>query len=100
MTEREEFPWEQECIDASYEFALRCAVLVAENPYKLAAPLNGLINTLMTDLWDRNFSQTEIRAAFEEAIKDMHRYVAGEERRSPTSTKLATVDWRPKTDKP
>jgi hypothetical protein len=48
----------------------------------------------MTELWDRNFSQTEIRTAFEEAIIDMPRYTAGEERRSSTSTELATADWR------
>jgi hypothetical protein len=47
---------------------------------------------LMTELWDRNFSQTEIRAA-RSAIEDMPRYAAGEERRSPISTKLATADW-------
>jgi type IV secretory pathway VirD2 relaxase len=33
------------------------------------------------------------RTAFEEAIKDIPRYAAGEERRSPPSTELATADW-------
>jgi len=94
MTERDEFPWERQCSDAAYRFALRCAELVTENPYNSAAPLNGIIKSLMTELWDRNFSQTEIRAAFEETIKDMPRYAAGEERRSLLSTELATADWR------
>ena len=94
MTEREDVTWEGQCADAAYEFAFRCAVLVARNPYNLAAPLEGIINSLMTELWDRNFSQTEIRTAFEEAIKDMPRYATGEERRSSTSTELATADWR------
>jgi hypothetical protein len=93
MNEREEVSWESQCADAAYEFAKRCAVLVSRNPYNLPAPLEGIINTLMTELWDRNFSQSEIRAAFEEAIKDMPRYAAGEERRSSTSTELATADW-------
>jgi hypothetical protein len=94
MTEREEVPWEGQGADAAYEFALRCAVLVTQNPYNVAAPLKGIINSLMTELWDRNFSQSEIRTAFEDAIKDMPRYAAGEERRSSTSTDLATADWR------
>jgi len=94
MTEREEVPWEGQCADAAYEFALRCAVFMTQNPHNLAAPLTDIINTLMTELWDRNFSQSEIRTAFEEAIKDMPRYAAGEERRSSTSTELATTDWR------
>jgi hypothetical protein len=38
-----------------------------------------MINTLMTELWDRSFSQSEIRAAFEAALADMNRYAAGEE---------------------
>nr|WP_250814276.1 hypothetical protein [Neorhizobium tomejilense] len=42
----------------------------------------GIINTLMTELWDRNFSQEEIRTAFQAALDDMPRYAAGEERRS------------------
>lgn len=94
MTELEEVPWEGQCTDAAYEFALRCANLATRNPYNLAAPLSGIINSLMTELWDRNFSQSEIRAAFEDAIKDMPRYAAGEERRSSMSSGLATADWR------
>jgi len=68
--------------------------LVTQNPHHAAAPLKHIINTLMTELWDRNFSQSEIRAALEAAINDMPRYAAGEERRSLTSTQLATADWR------
>ena len=86
--------WEGLCADAAYEFGLRCARLVTSNPYRSVAPLNSIINSLMTELWDRNFSQSEIRVAFEGAIKDMPRYAAGQERRSATSTELATTDWR------
>lgn len=93
MTERNKSPWEGQCAAAAYLFALRCADLVTQNPYNSAAPLNGIINSLMTELWDRNFSQTEIQTAFEEAIKDMPRYAAGEQRRSSTSSELATADW-------
>jgi hypothetical protein len=72
MTERVgEVPWEGQCDDAAYKFGLRCANLVARNPYNVAAPLNRIVNCFMTELWDRNFSQSEIRTAFEEAIRDM-----------------------------
>src|SRR5262249_5470575 len=92
----QEIPWEGQCSDAAYEFALRCAVLVAQkpHPHEVPAPLEYILNALMTELWDRNFSQGEIRTAFEGAIKDMPRYAAGEERRSSTSTQLATTNWR------
>jgi hypothetical protein len=50
--------------------------------------------SLMTELWDRNFSQSEIQAAFQEAIKDMPRYAAGNERRSSISGESVTTDWR------
>ncbi len=63
MTERKEVPWEGQCADAAYQFAFRCADLVTRNPHNLAAPLNGIINNLMTELWDRNFSQSEVRTA-------------------------------------
>jgi hypothetical protein len=94
MTERGEIPWEGQCNDAAYEFGLRCAELVARNPYALSAPLDGIIVQLMTELWDRNFGQSEIRTAFEKAIKDLPRYAAGDERRSSVSTEPITADWR------
>jgi hypothetical protein len=93
MTEGDEVPWESQCADAAYEFGLQCASLVARNPQPSAAPLDRTINCLMTELWDRNFSQSEIRTAFEAAISDMPRYAAGEERRSLTSAELAIGEW-------
>lgn len=94
MTERDEVPWEGQCAGAAYEFGLQCAKLVARNPHNVAAPINFIINCLMTELWDRNFSQSEIRAAFEGAVSDMPRYATGLERRSLTSAELVTADWR------
>jgi hypothetical protein len=96
VTDLDEGPWEGRCTDAAYGFALRCADLIVQNPHNIIAPLNLIIKSLMTELWDRNFSQTEIREAFQEAINDMPRYAAGNERRSSTSTELATSDWRSK----
>lgn len=35
----------------------------------------------MTELWDWNFSQTEIREAFAQALARMNGYAAGQEKR-------------------
>jgi len=75
-------PWEGQCYDAAHDFGHRCAELAKSNPYgDRVGPLGSLINTLMTELWDNGFSQSEIRAAFEAAVRDMPRYAAGRERR-------------------
>ena len=74
--------WEERALNAATTFADECAELQRSNPYDAIVPLDNVINTLMTELWDRGFSQTEIRIAFESAIADMPRYAAGEERRS------------------
>ena len=80
MSNGEDTPWEGQCIEAAHDFALRCAELYSSNPYS-EVPLQRLINDLMTELWDRGFSQSEIRAAFEEAVARMPHYAAGQERR-------------------
>lgn len=81
MSNEQEIPWEAQCDKAAYDFGLRCAELYLSNPYS-EVPLHRMINNLMTELWDRGFSQSEIRSAFEKAVADMPRYAAGEERRS------------------
>jgi hypothetical protein len=93
MTDQDEYPWEGQCTDAAYEFGSRCANLVAQNPHKMDAPLDFLVNAFMTELWDRNFGQSEIRAAFEGAVRGIPHY-ADAERRSATSAELAIADWR------
>jgi len=77
----EETPWEVECVNAALAFAQQCRDLTNRNPHDLVA-LDDIINTLMTELWDAEFSQTEIRSAFEQALMDMPRYAAGLEKRS------------------
>ena len=67
--------------DAAYAFGEECAKFRDENPYSDRNALNVIINTLMTELWDRGFSQTEIRTAFQDALGDMNRYAAGYEQR-------------------
>jgi hypothetical protein len=82
VDEIEQEPWEGQRIAAAAAFADRCRELCASNPYgaQIPAPLEIMINDLMTELWDRGFSQTEIRTAFASAIEDLPRYAAGEER--------------------
>ncbi len=79
MSDNEELPWEAQCVTAAGDFALRCRELYEINPYN-EVPLDSLINTLMTELWDNGFSQSEIRKSFEAAVADLPRYAAGEER--------------------
>ncbi|WP_306115079.1 MULTISPECIES: hypothetical protein [unclassified Roseovarius] len=77
-----ETDWNRRMINAAHDFAEIIRKLCDENPSKLADPLTHVMNDLMTELWDRAFSQSEIRHAFLEAIDDLDRYAAGEERRS------------------
>ncbi|WP_312166087.1 hypothetical protein [Phenylobacterium sp.] len=67
-------------VGAADAFAQCCAELRDAAP-DANVELDDIINTLMTELWDRCFTQTEIRKAFEGAVSDMNRYAAGEERR-------------------
>jgi hypothetical protein len=63
------------------DFALRCRQLREMNVPVSRTALDLLINTLMTELWDQLFSQTDIRTAFTAALADLNRYAAGKERR-------------------
>jgi hypothetical protein len=76
----DDVPWEVLSSEAAWEFARTVRRLAKSNPYGNSV-LDFIINTLMTELWDNGFSQTEIRTAFESAIADMPRYAAGEEKR-------------------
>lgn len=78
----EETLWVARMANLGHDFAKQCRDMCDENPSKHPDPLSHIINTTMTELWDWNFSQTEIRQAFLAAIEDMPRYAAGEERRS------------------
>lgn len=82
--------WQVASLSAATDFAIRCAELCSSYPSFEKQPLLGIINTMMTELWDRNFSQDEIREAFQAALDDMPRYAAGEERRSSVSEKPFT----------
>ena len=65
--------------EASYSFGMALRELHDSNPWPELPVLRQAINTLATELWDRYFSLTEIRRAFEEAAADLPRYAAGKE---------------------
>jgi hypothetical protein len=67
--------------DLAAALALRCHQLREMNVSVSEAALGNVVNTLMTEFWDQGFSQSEIRLAFLEALADMNRYAAGQERR-------------------
>lgn len=67
--------------DVARAFAQTCAAFRNGEPEGAVVDLEAIINTLMTELWDWGFSQSEIRAAFLNAIADMPRYARGMERR-------------------
>ncbi len=74
--------WSTNVIETAHDFAEAVQRMCNENPSKLADPLTNIMNDTMTELWDRGFSQTEIRQAFHCAIGDLDRYAGGKERRS------------------
>lgn len=77
-----ETAWMTRSINLGYDFAKECRTLCDENPSNLPKPLEDIILSMMTELWDFRFSQTEIRHALQSAIDGLPRYAAGEERRS------------------
>lgn len=72
--------WQSRYISVTYDFAEHCAHLRDTNPFDPSA-LEAIAVYLATELWDRGFSQTEIRSAFKTATTSLITYAAGEERR-------------------
>ena len=72
--------WQGRYLSVTDEFAQQCAELRDSNPFDLPA-LKTIIVFLATELWDRGFSQSEIKVAFESAVTGLVRYGAGEDRR-------------------
>jgi hypothetical protein len=69
--------WQARLNEAVYRLSVFLRELHETNPWPEQAVLGQAINNLATELWDRCFSQTEIRAAFVEAAADLPRYAAG-----------------------
>ncbi len=72
--------WQMTMLNGSYDFAQVCKDLHDSNRYDQPA-LENIMCAFATELWDRDFSQTEIREAFQSAVHELARYAAGEERR-------------------
>jgi hypothetical protein len=71
--------WTDELLAAVHTLSAKLRDLQATNPWPEYPLLPQAMNYLMTELWDQRFSQTEIRDAFLEAVKDMPRYACGQE---------------------
>jgi hypothetical protein len=71
--------WQDRSMAAVHQFSDALMALHRTNPWPDRPLLPSAINHLMTELWDRGFSQSEIRGAFNSAVADMPRYAAGEE---------------------
>jgi hypothetical protein len=67
--------------NAAATLARRCSELRDRDSLVDHDPLSHVIKFLATELWDRSFSQSEIKAAFNAASDDINRYAAGQERR-------------------
>lgn len=80
MSTPESDAWQGRLLSTGYDFAEHCAQLRDTNPFDEPA-LEAVAVYLATELWDRRFSQSEIKSAFETAVAQLKRYAAGEERR-------------------
>jgi len=74
--------WQSRWLDEVHRLVSTLKELDQSNPWPEQPLLPQAMNYLMTELWDRGFSQTQIRTAFNDAVADMPRYSAGEEVRS------------------
>lgn len=71
--------WQSKWPDAVSQLAATLTELEQANPWPDQPLLPQAVNYLMTELWDRGFTQTQIRQAFGDAVADMPRYAADDE---------------------
>ncbi len=74
--------WQIKSGTVVWEFGKALTALHESNPWPDFPLLPSAMSSLMTELWDNGFSQSEIREAFEGALAHMPAYAAGEERRT------------------
>jgi hypothetical protein len=72
--------WQDEWMGAVYRLGETLADKHQSNPWPHIPLLPEAMRYLMTELWDRGFSQTEIRAAFDAAVLDLPGYAIVEKR--------------------
>lgn len=74
--------WQDRWMTEICQLGTALAEMEKQNPWPNIPLLPEAMKYLMTELWDRGFSQTEVRNAFNAATHDLPLYAAGEERRS------------------
>jgi hypothetical protein len=72
--------WSWACSDLAWEYSYACKKLRETNPNEFPA-IRSIAIDLISELWDRGFSVSEINSAFSYALSDLPRYAAGEDRR-------------------
>jgi hypothetical protein len=76
-------PWEGQTYAAAASFGELVRRLNDTNPYadtQTGPPLEQIMITLATELWDQGFSQKEIRIAFESAVTCLASYAPRDKR--------------------
>jgi|GEM_PF-2445359 len=68
-------------LTATRDFADACVGFSAGKPDQAPLALEQVMVSLMTELWDHGFTQSQIKTAFEAALADMPRYTRGFETR-------------------
>lgn len=82
MTLDKETKWRLDCLELATDFSIECRKVQADRPNQAAPTLEVVLVDLATELWDRGFSQAEIRQAFQAAMDGLPAYAAGHERRN------------------
>lgn len=72
--------WQDEWMGAVYGLGETLTEKHQSNPWPHIPLLPEAMKYLMTELWDRGFSQSEIRTAFDAAILAMPSYAIAEKR--------------------
>ncbi|HQS68848.1 MAG: hypothetical protein B7Y36_08745 [Novosphingobium sp. 28-62-57] len=74
--------WQDAGLAAVQSFAGELRGLHRSNPWPNIPILPQAMAYLMTELWDRGFTQTQIREGFEAALAELPQYTLGDEVRS------------------
>jgi hypothetical protein len=62
---------------AGDQFGTACRKLHDTNPWPKTSALDVMMDYVASDLWDRSFSMTEIRRAFQGALDGLATYSGG-----------------------
>jgi hypothetical protein len=71
--------WQDRGLAAVQEFAGILRRLHTSNPWPDLPGLPQAMTYLMTELWDRGFTQAQIKEGFESALAELPKYTGGEE---------------------